>query len=56
MDNHLGATTRVTYRPSTAEYLRDQADPATRWRTTLPFPVHVVSRVEVTRRASPAAG
>ena len=47
MDNHLGATTRVTYAPSTQEYLRDQADPATRWRTTLPFPVHVVSRVEV---------
>ena len=47
MDNHLGATTTVTYSPSTAEYLRDQADPATRWRTTLPFPVQVVSRVEV---------
>ena len=47
MDNHLGALTRVTYRPSTAEYLRDQADPATRWRTTLPFPVQVVSQVEV---------
>ena len=43
MDNQLGALTRVTYRPSTAEYLRDQADPATRWRTTLPFPVQVVS-------------
>src|SRR5204862_3653557 len=48
MDNHLGALTRVTYRPSTAEYLRDQAHPATRWRTTVPFPVHVVSHVEVT--------
>ena len=48
MDNHLGATTRVTYAPSTQEYLRDQADPATRWRTTLPFPVQVVSHVEVT--------
>ena len=47
MDNHLGATTAVTYRPSTAEYLRDQANRATRWRTTLPFPVQVVSRVEV---------
>jgi RHS repeat-associated protein len=47
MDNHLGATTRVTYAPSTQEYLRDQAAPATRWRTTLPFPVHVVSHVEV---------
>lgn len=48
MDNHLGASTSVTYRPSTQEYLRDQADRSTRWRTTLPFPVHVVSRVEVT--------
>ena len=47
MDNHLGATTRVTYAPSTREYLRDQLDPATRWRTSLPFPVHVVSHVEV---------
>jgi RHS repeat-associated protein len=47
MDNHLGASTTVTYAPSTAEYLRDQADPASRWRTTLPFPVQVVSRVEV---------
>ena len=47
LDNHLGATTTVTYQPSTAEYLRDQATPATRWRTTLPFPVHAVSRVEV---------
>ncbi|MEN8651601.1 SpvB/TcaC N-terminal domain-containing protein [Streptomyces sp. 21So2-11] len=48
MDNHLGAMTRVTYAPSTQEYLRDQRDPATRWRTTLPFPVQVVTRVEVT--------
>ncbi|MCZ4123095.1 SpvB/TcaC N-terminal domain-containing protein [Streptomyces sp. H39-S7] len=47
MDNHLGATTRVTYTPSTQEYLRDQGSPATRWRTPLPFPVHVVSHVEV---------
>lgn len=48
MDNHLGATTRVTYAPSTREYLRDRRDPATRWRTPLPFPVQVVTRVEVT--------
>ena len=47
MDNHLGATTRVTYAQSTQEYLRDHANAATRWRTTLPFPVHVVSHVEV---------
>jgi hypothetical protein len=48
LDNHLGASTQVHYRSSTAEFLRDQTDPATRWHTTLPFPVHVVSRVEVT--------
>ncbi|NGN65282.1 hypothetical protein G5C51_15410 [Streptomyces sp. A7024] len=48
MDNHLGAVTRVTYAPSTREYLRDQRDPATRWRTTLPFPVQVVTHIEVT--------
>ncbi|MFF5077984.1 SpvB/TcaC N-terminal domain-containing protein [Actinoplanes sp. NPDC000266] len=47
-DNHLGAITRVEYGTSTAEYVRDQGDPATRWRTPLPVPVHVVSRVEVT--------
>ena len=47
VDNHLGATTTVTYRPSTEEFLRDAATPTTRWRTTLPFGVHVVSRVEV---------
>ncbi|MGI5461011.1 SpvB/TcaC N-terminal domain-containing protein [Streptomyces sp. CA-249302] len=52
MDNNLGAVTRVTYTPSTREYLRDQADPATRWRTTLPFPVQVVTKVEVDDRIS----
>jgi RHS repeat-associated protein len=48
MDNHLGARTTVEYRPSTSYFLADQADPGTRWRTTLPFPVHVVARVEAT--------
>jgi RHS repeat-associated protein len=48
MDNHLGATTRVSYTSSTQEFLRDQATRTARWRTTLPFPVHVVNRVEVT--------
>jgi RHS repeat-associated protein len=52
MDNHLGALTTVHYRPSTAYFLADQADPATRWRTTLPFPVQVVARVEVTDQLS----
>jgi RHS repeat-associated protein len=47
MDNHLGARTTVEYRPSTTYFLDDAAAAATRWRTTLPFPVHVVARVEV---------
>lgn len=47
MDNNLGAVTEVSYSPSTTFYLRDQADPATRWRTTMPYPVHVVERVTV---------
>jgi RHS repeat-associated protein len=47
VDNHLGALTRVRYRPSTGEYLRDDAQHATRWRTPLPFPVQVVSQVEI---------
>ncbi|MFA5922038.1 MAG: penicillin-insensitive murein endopeptidase [Methylococcaceae bacterium] len=45
MNNHRGAITQVTYRSSTEEYLRDQAHRETRWRTTLPFPVQVVSQV-----------
>ncbi|WP_030322687.1 SpvB/TcaC N-terminal domain-containing protein [Streptomyces sp. NRRL B-3229] len=52
MDNNLGAVTRVTYTPSTREYLRDQTQPATRWRTTLPFPVQVVTKVAVEDRIS----
>lgn len=45
MNNHRGAVTQVTYRASTEEYLRDQARPETRWKTPLPFPVQVVSKV-----------
>ncbi|WP_460223211.1 toxin TcdB middle/N-terminal domain-containing protein [Paraburkholderia terrae] len=47
MDNHIGALTRVQYSPSTRFYLEDQKKPATHWKTPLPFPVQVVSRVEV---------
>lgn len=47
MDNHMGAVTRVEYKPSTYFFLQDQQRPATRWRTPLPFPVQVVARVEV---------
>ncbi len=42
MDNHRGARTTVHYRSSIDDYLRDGS-----WRTTLPFPAHVVARVEV---------
>jgi len=47
MTNHMGAVTRIGYGTSTAEYLRDQAQPKTHWQTTLPTTVHVVKRVEV---------
>lgn len=47
MNNHMGALTRVGYAPSTRYYLDDQKRPETRWKTTLPFPVQVVARVEV---------
>ncbi|WP_239341091.1 SpvB/TcaC N-terminal domain-containing protein [Frankia sp. CiP3] len=46
VDNHIGAVTRVAYQPSTAYATADNAQPATRWRTPLPFVVPVVSRVE----------
>ncbi|MCH8877933.1 MAG: toxin [Chloroflexi bacterium] len=43
--NNLGAETRVHYAPSTKFYLQDKyaGNP---WITKLPFPVHVVERVE----------
>jgi hypothetical protein len=43
--NNLGAETRVVYAPSTKFYLRDKRD-GKRWVTRLPFPVHVVERIE----------
>src|SRR5262249_5227009 len=46
MDNHLGALTRIAYAASTEFYLEDQKRLETRWKTTLPFPVHVVARME----------
>lgn len=47
MENNLGAITEVSYAPSTKFYLKDQEQTTTRWRTNLPFPVHVVERVIV---------
>ncbi|MFI7426464.1 SpvB/TcaC N-terminal domain-containing protein [Micromonospora sp. NPDC049836] len=52
VDNQLGARTTVDYRPSTVDYRRDEADPATRWRTPLPYPVQVVARVRSTDQIS----
>jgi RHS repeat-associated protein len=54
MVNNLGAETAVEYRTSTQEYLRDQRREETQWKTPLPFPVHVVARVEAIDRISRA--
>ncbi|WP_281274366.1 SpvB/TcaC N-terminal domain-containing protein, partial [Allorhizocola rhizosphaerae] len=43
--NNLGAQTRVEYAPSTKFYLQDKLA-GRPWLTRLPFPVHVVERVE----------
>lgn len=43
--NNLGAETRLTYAPSTRFMLEDERD-GRPWATRLPFPVHVVERVE----------
>jgi RHS repeat-associated protein len=43
--NNLGAETRVHYAPSTSFYLQDKYA-GKPWITKLPFPVHVVERVE----------
>jgi len=45
MANGAGAVTRVEYVPSTRFYLEDRRI-GTPWLTRLPFPVHVVARVE----------
>ena len=44
--NNLGAETRVRYTTSTRFYLEDKEE-GEPWVTRLPFPVHVVERVEV---------
>ena len=43
--NNLGSETRIAYASSTEFYLADEAA-GTPWVTRLPFPVHVVERVE----------
>lgn len=47
MNNNMGSITRVQYTSSINYYLEDEKDPVTRWKSELPFPVLVVSRVEV---------
>ncbi|WP_437827896.1 SpvB/TcaC N-terminal domain-containing protein [Sorangium sp. So ce1153] len=49
--NNLGAETHVDYAPSTKFYLRDKHE-GKPWLTRLPFPVHVVERVETRDRIS----
>jgi len=49
--NNLGAETAVQYAPSTKFSLQDKRDGAP-WSTRLPFPVHVVERVETYDRIS----
>ena len=49
--NNLGAETRIEYAPSTRFYLQDKRD-GKPWITRLPFPVHVVERVETWDRVS----
>jgi RHS repeat-associated protein len=54
IDNNRGAVTRVTYRSSTSFYVDDDQR-RMRWRTSLPFPVQVVARMEVRDQLSHAA-
>jgi RHS repeat-associated protein len=49
--NNLGAETVMQYAPSTKFYLNDKKD-GKPWITRLPFPVHVVERVETYDRIS----
>jgi RHS repeat-associated protein len=46
VSNNMGAETRIDYASSTEFYLADKLA-GTPWLTRLPFPVHVVRRVEV---------
>nr|WP_284446580.1 SpvB/TcaC N-terminal domain-containing protein [Fluviibacter phosphoraccumulans] len=45
MVNNLGTETRIQYAPSSKFYLQDKQD-GKPWITRLPYPVHVVERVE----------
>lgn len=50
-ENGMGQVRRITYRPSTAFYLEARRE-GRPWITTLPFPVHVVERVEIEDRVA----
>lgn len=52
MDNNMGSLTRIEYKSSVQYYLEDQKKKETRWKTTLPFPVQVVSKTEVVDKIS----
>ncbi|MEG4503821.1 SpvB/TcaC N-terminal domain-containing protein [Microcoleus sp. F6_B4] len=45
INNNLGAISKITYASSTQFYLQDKRN-GTPWVTKLPFPVHVVEKVE----------
>ncbi len=49
--NNLGAETLIAYAPSTKFYLQDKEE-GKPWITKLPFPVHVVERIETIDRIS----
>jgi RHS repeat-associated protein len=49
MTNNLGAETSISYVTSTKFYLQDKRD-GRPWLTRLPFPVHVVERIETLDR------
>jgi hypothetical protein len=51
MINNLGAETSITYAPSTKFYIEDKRN-GKPWITRIPFPVHVVERVETYDRIS----
>ena len=55
MDNSIGAVTEVEYASSSRYFAEDDRDRETRWRTTLPFPVHVVAGSVVRDRFSGGA-
>jgi RHS repeat-associated protein len=46
-NNNIGAITRIAYASSTRFCLEDEQPGGMRWKTTLPFPVQVVTQVEV---------